>query len=419
MRLLAGALGAMKRSACMLVMIAAGCQSNPPNLVMPLPVDADVDGPVDSRIDAGIDAPIDGPPSTLAQICGAEPVTLDDWENCYLKRWCEWVVNCRTMNKYRDVQECIAQSNAFEGGRLAAERLERSRAVAAQRASLNVAAFTQCLQETSEARCNTAQSSVACATRFSGTIGDDGPCYTDIECTSPGATCQSTCTGACCLGTCHPKFKLGATCDTFTSCEPGLRCDGVCFSGDINTSCGDDGDCDPNAWCNAGVCAADFAPGAACTNPLQCGGETSCIGLSITTSAPGHCLRISHAGDRCDYFCLGNLYCDGQGVCRDMRTLNQTCSGSAPCGGVDTICLNGVCVLRSNVGASCPSSAGCLPALFCTSELNDPAPVCTARRADGQPCAAPNHCESYICSGNTTTPGVCLPGNETCSANGL
>lgn len=417
----------MKRLACIMVMVvAAGCGDNlsrggnlsgdagsPTN-----PADADADGPVDTPVDA----PIDTPPPELIKLCDAEPVTLDDWESCYHKRWCEWVVGCRPMNKYSSVQECLAQSDAVEGGRLAAERREHKRAVSEKRASINIPAFTRCLVDTDKARCNTAQSSVACATRFTGTVGDGGSCYTDIECTSPGATCESTCADACCPGTCRPKFKLGETCDTFTSCGPGLQCDQTCFSGDIDTPCIDDGDCDPNAWCNAGRCKPDFAPGAACTTPLQCGGETSCIGLTIISSAPGACLPISHAGDYCDYFCYGNLYCDASGTCRALRELGQSCSGSAPCGGVNTICHNGLCALRSDIGATCSTSSTCLPGLFCTSELNDPndpaPPRCALPGGTGAPCTAPSHCKSYLCSGNTNKPGFCQAWSDTCPLSG-
>jgi hypothetical protein len=259
---------------------------------------------------------------------------------------------------------------------------------------------------------------VACAARFTGTIGDGGSCYTDVECTSPGATCESTCADSCCLGTCRPKLTLGGTCDTFTSCEPGLRCDQRCFSGDLGTECNDHGQCDSNAWCGAGVCRADFVPGADCTSPLQCGGETSCIDLTIGDSSRGRCLRISHAGDRCDYFCYGNLYCDASGTCREMRELGQGCSGSAPCGGVDTICSNGQCVLRRGIGESCSTSHFCLPGLFCTSELNDPDPTCALQRSEGETCAAPSHCASYLCSGNPTQHGTCLLWSETCPRGG-
>lgn len=403
----------MKRLACiMVVVIAAGCGDNLAGLVgsPTSPADAATDGPPDAGIDS--------PPPNLTEICDTEPVTPDDWENCYRKRWCEWVVGCRPMNKYRNVQECLDRSDVVEDGRLA-ERRERKRAVDEKRALINIPAFTQCLADTSEARCNTAQSSVACATRFTGTVGDGGSCHTDIECTSPGATCDSTCADGCCLGACHRKFKLRETCNTFTSCEPGLRCDQICFSGDIDTRCNDDGDCDPNAWCNAGRCQADFAPGDDCTNPLQCGGETSCIGLTISKSSPGRCLSISHMGDRCDYFCYGNLYCDVSGICLPLHELGQTCSGSAPCAGVNTTCSNGQCVLRSVIGAACSSSQTCLPGLFCTSELNDSNPVCAARRSEGQTCAAPSHCESYMCSGNTARPGVCFTTSETCSLSGI
>src|SRR4051812_3272205 len=41
-------------------------------------------------------------PADLAAICGGTaPVTLDDWENCYLKRTCEWEVACPTKNPFR------------------------------------------------------------------------------------------------------------------------------------------------------------------------------------------------------------------------------------------------------------------------------------------------------------------------------
>jgi hypothetical protein len=408
----------MKQLACIVVMmvVTASCGDNLTGFVgpPPPPADSSTDGPFDADIDAGVDAP---PPPSLTELCGAEPMTLDDWENCYTKRWCEWSVGCLPMNKYRDVQECLDQSSAFEGGKLAAARRERERAVVAGRASINIPAFTQCLADTSRSLCNTAQFSVACAARFTGTIGDGGSCYTDVECTSPGATCVATCADACCLGTCRPKVALGETCDTATSCEPGLRCDQRCFSGDIGTACTDDGQCDSNAWCDADVCRADFAPGADCTNPLQCGGETSCISLTIGSSL-GRCLRISHAGDRCDYYCRGNLYCDASGTCREMRGLGQSCSGSAPCGGVDTICSSGQCVLRRGIGESCSTSHFCLPGLFCTSELNEPTPTCALQRSEGETCAAPSHCASYLCSGNPTQHGICLPWSETCPPGG-
>jgi hypothetical protein len=359
-----------------------------------------------------------GVPS-LAELCGAVPVTLDDWEDCYQRRHCEWEVGCVPLNTYRDAQECIDRGDQVEGGRLTAERRKRKRAIEDGRALLDTAAFTQCLVDTSAVLCDTARFSVACANRFVGSVADSETCYADIECVSPGASCEASCSDACCQGVCRPRFKEGESCDLFDSCEPGLECYHTCVSGDIGDPCASDDYCGPNAWCDlaTGVCTTVFTLGAACTSTLQCGGETSCLGLTIIDSSPGHCLRISHAGDTCDYYCYGNLYCDASGTCRDLPELGQSCSLFIPCRGVDTICRNGLCVLRGDIGAICSSNQPCLPGLFCTSELNDPSPKCAARGGEGAPCADPSHCESYLCSGSATQPGVCLPWSDTCPAS--
>jgi hypothetical protein len=380
------------------------------------PGDAGTDGPEPFPIDGGIDAPQS--PVDLTELCGAAPVTLDDWERCYKKRWCEWQVGCLPLNPYHNVQECIDESYQLEGGTRASELRERTRAVQQERASIDDAAFTRCLVETSGALCNTARFSVACATRFVGTIADGGACYADVECTSPGAICESSCADACCSGTCRPKFQEGQACDLGDSCEPGLVCHRTCLSGDIGASCGSNRDCDSNAWCDAGRCRADLAPGAACTSPLQCGGQTSCVGLSIIDSAPGRCQSISKAGDRCDYFCYGNLYCDGSGTCRDLPEFGQTCSGLTPCRGIDTTCSNGQCVLRASAGTECASSRDCLPELFCTSELTETRPTCAALRSTGQPCAAPGHCQSHLCSSDAGQARVCLAWSDSCPLTG-
>ncbi|HEU4726536.1 MAG TPA: hypothetical protein VFT22_01550 [Kofleriaceae bacterium] len=377
-------------------------------------------GPDDARSDAG--RPGDaGVPPELAEICGAVPVTFDDWERCYQKRRCEFTVGCVPENSYRSVQECLDAGDAVEGGRLSAELRERRRAVEQGRASIDVGAFARCLIETSAAHCNTAQFDPSCATRFAGTVADQAACFTDIECASPGATCAASCSDACCLGTCQPRFKEGEACDNTDrhSCEPGLLCHGTCLTGDIDSPCASVRDCDPGAWCDlkVHVCKATLAPGSACTEPLQCGGNTSCVGLNAGSSTPGHCLRIAQVGDSCDTFCYGNLICEGS-TCQPLPQLDDACPSLEPCGGVDTLCSNGRCVLRSEVGAACANQT-CMPGLFCTSELGDPSPRCSARRAEGQPCAAPSHCESYLCSGNSVQPGVCLAWSDTCPAPGL
>jgi hypothetical protein len=341
------------------------------------------------------DAPVgDGP--GLGELCGAVPTTPDAWEDCYLRRWCAWYVGCVPLNPYRDAAECVARADEVEGGRLTAERRARELAVAAGRAHLEPAAFARCLDDLSESRCNTARFSPACAARYRGEIADGGACSSSAECASPGATCASGCTDACCGGTCEPKAALGEVCSDFDGCQPGLRCHGTCRAGDIGTACGAHLDCDPEAWCDAGTCAADLPVGAACTNPLQCGGNADCIGLSIAHATPGTCQPISSPGDRCDGLCYGNLYCAGDGRCRALPGEGESC-GAVPCRGVELYCRGGVCAPRSSAGESCTDSLACAPGLFCTSELGAPAPACAVRQGAGEPCTSSNQCGSRCC----------------------
>lgn len=372
-----------------------------------------------------------GDPGDLATACGGTaPVTLDDWENCYQKRKCEWELGCVSGSTFRDLADCMATSDARQGGKLTAERRARRRAVEQGRASIDVAAFTRCVLRTSRTTCDTALFEPACLTRFTGTIGDGQACYTNIDCASPDAVCRTSCTDACCLGTCQRKFREGETCLEFESCEPELRCATItvpatppkiifrCVTGDLGTPCqaGSVNQCDFGSYCDSTTlrCTSALPPGSLCTRLVQCGGETTCVGLSIQDSEPGRCLRVSQPGDTCDSFCFGNLYCDrGSLTCRKLPVLGQSCSALIGCAGANTMCNNGRCVLRSDVGVPCDGPT-CLPGLFCTKELGDANPTCDARRPDGAPCAAPGHCQSFLCSGTAAQPGICLPWKNAC-----
>lgn len=366
--------------------------------------------------------PAPGDPSDLAQACGGtEPVTLDDWENCYRQRKCEWAVGCQTQSTFRDVADCVAASDTEDGGEIAAQRRERKRAIEQGRATLDVENFTQCLLRTGANRCNTALFDPACLTRFTGTVADGGSCFTSVDCASPDATCSMTeCTNACCLGTCHRKFRLGETCDDFASCEPGLRCNTKkCVSGDLGTVCNDGLlsalDCDFGAFCDPTThrCRPTLPEGSACTDILQCGGDDTCVGTSIVSSDPGACVRNSQPGDLCDDTCHGNLVCSG-GTCHALPGLNEACSAQIGCAGVNAICDSGRCVLRRDIGMSCSTKQPCLPGLFCTSELGDAAPKCTPLGGTGATCADPSHCQSFRCSGDATAHGMCLAWSNTC-----
>src|SRR5689334_9931016 len=94
--------------------------------------------------DGPVTGPIDAPTIDLVQLCGAAPVTFDDWENCFEKRKCQWEVGCVSLNTYRDVQECLDLGDEVVGGQRSAERRERQRAVAESRARIDVESFSRC-----------------------------------------------------------------------------------------------------------------------------------------------------------------------------------------------------------------------------------------------------------------------------------
>lgn len=416
------------------ILVACAPQSSERSLLPPDPSDAGPDAP--SPIDA---PPIDAPPideSDLAMICGGTaPTTYEEWERCYTKRVCEWQVHCQGMNMFSSVQECIAQGDDVEGGLRAAERRKRARAVAQGRASVDRDAFARCLMETSANYCDTAFFNVSCRTRFTGTLDDGDACYSELDCASP-SNCVKTCQDSCCEGTCEAKPTAGQVCNprVIDPCAPGLQCHftgrntpSICVVGDLDTSCIFDEDCDWGTWCEipagqqTGRCRASFGAGAACTNLLQCLGDTTCIGLTLSNDRPGRCQRISRPGDACDGWCIGNLYCD-QRTCRPLPSRGESCSALTNCLGVNTICKNGICALRDGLGAACtvhPNNTlnhSCMPGLFCGTTDAVPTPHCEQPRSAGQPCSDPSHCESYLCSGTSENPGVCLSWSESCLA---
>lgn len=378
------------------------------------------DGDAGDGGDAGSGDDGGGPPDLIA-MCGAEPSTLEDWESCYQKRFCELVVNCGSMNLFSSVEECIALNDTVSGGRLSHEARERSRAIAAGRASLDEEAFAQCLVDLSPERCMNPSFSMSCVTRFAGTVGDFESCHGDVECESRGAACSApSCDDACCLGVCEPRSKLEDRCFTLDDCEPGLRCslDAYCVTGDVGARCSDSGDCDPSNWCDllAGVCKADVPEGAPCSRLTQCGGETSCVGTRRRV-APPQCRRVNVEGDACDFVCLGNLYCDlsnpiGFGTCRSLPKHGESCSLFLPCIGKNEVCNAGACVTRPGAGEPCVQGA-CLPGLFCTDALGIANPTCEPRLADGEgACNQPDQCQSYICDADAT--GQCQSWMNSC-----
>ncbi len=383
------------------------------------PIDADDAGICPDSGDCKVTPP-DFEPPDLAEMCGETPTTMEDWERCFAIRTCIWEVNCRPNSTYTDTQECFDLADAVSGGRLAAERRERQRAIDQGRAFLDEEAFARCLVERSDERCDSALHHPSCRTRFVGTVDDGDACYSHVECASPGATCERDCNDSCCEGTCRPAFKEGEICTHAASCEPGLQCHATCVAGEIGMPCRSSGSCEPAGWCDGdcGICTPNLPEGALCDSVLQCGGQTQCVGLAISEGEPGKCLRVTEPGDTCDTLCLGNLICGEPsdpslpGACKHRPDVGQAC-GTTGCRGVRNECRDGQCVERKGEGESC-AAASCLPGLFCTAELGEEDPICRSAQPDGETCTQRHQCASYSCSGDENAPGICLPWSETC-----
>jgi hypothetical protein len=377
--------------------------------------------PPDATGDGAVDAPV----VDLATMCGSEPTTTEDWERCRAKRFCETHVHCSVSNLYASAQECIDLGNGVSGGQIAFDAFESARSVAAGRASINVAEFTQCLREFSPQRCTTAATAPSCALRYTGTVADGQGCFSDAECLSAGATCAPhDCGASCCMGTCTPRAKLGEPCNDYGTCEPGLICSFVsltCVTGDVGSACHVI-DCDAGNWCDmkSKTCKPDLAEGDICLGQDagldQCRGETVCAGKPVA-----HCLRATSVGDKCGFLCRGNLFCDRSqvdedslGVCRSLPMLNEPCSDFTGCIGANVRCVQGQCVPKAGPEEPCPDGK-CLAGLFCTQELGDANPLCSALFVDGQSgCKQDAHCQSHLCTGDPTTAGQCLSAQATC-----
>lgn len=362
-----------------------------------------------------------GPPE-LSTVCGTAPVTLADWERCFLRRSCEVQVHCGSSAHFSDVDECMTLSDAVSAGQQSFATAERARALAAGRAFLDVDMYTDCLLGLSAERCSAGWHAPACELRFAGVIEDRGACYSDIECKSPGAHCTpADCGDSCCLGTCQPRKKLEEPCHGLLDCEPGLMCgrDAHCVSGEVGSRCVSGADCDWDAWCDrqAQECKPNAREGELCKTFLQCGGETACVGLFRPVQPP-RCQRVTQAGDPCDGDCLGNLYCKmpptGFGVCTSLPVHGEGCSLLLSCAGANEICEQGVCVERRGPDEPC-SGGDCRRGLACASPTNAGPAICQELLADGKlGCRRPEECASHICSGDANRSGVCQPYRATC-----
>ncbi len=253
----------------------------------------------------------------------------------------------------------------------------------------------------------------------SGTCDGSGACAPG----NAGMVCQADgCSGAQLLehlcdgaSTGCPETLTRRVCPDFYGCRDATSCE---------TSCTDDAQCSPNAYCEDGSCHYGLSPPAACTRDRQCN-SGRCEG--------GICRRCvgTLMLNQCNY---DSEYCrptaDGSNECVNCTTAG----GSSFCAanGIGDTCAAGWCQCSSNTQCTHAEAPSCLPRVLgdgstistCGCYYAWPYPdsplytcprgrrICVAnvpmdinascKAATGEPCATGADCVSGVCSA-----GIC------------
>jgi len=316
----------------------------------------------------------------LTEVCGINPVTVDDYEDCRFQRFCEFLVRCDAFGSYSSVSDCLENHDDSTFGSIGYIRNALKEASAAGRVSLNSDAFEGCVRRLADDSTCYSGGYPDCLARWTGNVPNGGACQIDMECSPEGSRCIRDCSDQCCTGVCRASAQLAEQCGVEQPCAAGLHCSPVdgsfqCISGDIGTPCYSVIDCDIDSWCQDGTCVPDLPTGSSCTLLAACNGVDQCVGAFVLEDP--RCEPSISEGDRCDFNCLGSLWCDLSqgpvGVCRALPTLGEDCSGARRCASSDLYCApSRRCELRHSEGSLCRDE-GCEQGTICTSTTSEPA----------------------------------------------
>jgi subtilisin-like proprotein convertase family protein len=320
------------------------------------------------------------------------------------------------------------------------------------------------------------------AVAFYGLVPDGTVCTVDYECASShcqnGFCCAS---GDCCVavGNCPASYGGAAVCDNVPTCQghlptptcsaayqcgtanvpndsgctvsleasncglyPSVYCNGAALQSTpaCPTSCISSANCDPGAWCNAGLCVPTEPNGSPCAATQECQSGLCVDGVCCNAVCGGTCASCAIAGSlgTCtpytaftdpanECFGIGTCggVCNGAGACSFTAAtvgcaLCTTCDGAGSCAvptaaGTDPLNDCGLCQACNGAGACQNVAAGTDPIGECSVD-----PVTTCGK-DGN-CSGAGACTLYP-NGTVCVAQSCAAGTvqlaDTCSGAGV
>jgi hypothetical protein len=243
-----------------------------------------------------------------------------------------------------------------------------------------------------------------------GAAGAPGTCVPRKPGTpcGPGQTCQAgmripqgSCTSS---GTCVPADPV--------PCDPYLHCaDDVCAS-----SCDNDDDCVPGAFCDEGQCRGDLPNGEGCVNDGQCASGHCANGVCCDTACSGACVACDLAGTKgtCTPLAGGTLCGDPQTCENGVLQPQGSCGGSGTCQAASPIscapyahCANG-----TTCAMTCSNDSGCVAGSFCDGSQ------CLPKQGNGTTCERNGECTSGHCVDGVCCDMACDSACEACKLLG-
>lgn len=373
-----------------------------------------------------------GDPSPDAPAQPPPPIEAASFMAEYEQALCDHAARCSLNASYLD-ETCKESVRALFG-----EDVEA--AIQAGRILYDAEAAGACVAGLRATDCLAEQPSdatlAACFRALQGTVQTDKPCFGTFECAS--GVCPSV-TGDICPTVCEPAASVGEACSLLSGpdCDArqGLRCSGgTCVSPvGIKGACVDNFGCQSGLVCVANQCVPLRAEGYGCAKDSSCAPGNFCAsggdeGGICEARVPegGDCSQDS--GDSNAAFrlvqCQEGLVCKGGGLTDTGMTLTGKCAKPSEEGEscatepgqfqlfgtgcrLGLVCNMGKCEKPPAIGAACGTHFVCQDeGAYC-----DPATsLCTARRANGEPCMIDPECAGGYCG----SAGTCVDLNTFC-----